>query len=119
MVAMKVAEWVDGKQYHPNNIGWLGGYFNTAEGHTWESYLDGIVPSYRPYVAALKEEVRAKGLRLCGNEHQGPNGTPKFSDGICLELSCRAWGDFMAAAWSDIEEANYMDYYYRRIDGAK
>ena len=110
---MRVEAWVDYGD-SSDQFGWLGGYFNTEEGHTWDSYLEQICSWYRPHVVALREEIRAKNLRLCGNEHHGPGGVPKFSDGTCLQLTFRAWGDLMAAAWSDIEEANYMDYYYKR-----
>lgn len=34
-------------------------------------------------------------------------GCPVFSDGTVSRMSFRAWGDFMAAVWSEEEDKDY------------
>jgi hypothetical protein len=50
---------------------------------------------------------------VTGAEHQHQGITPVFSDGRHFAMTFRAWGDFMAAVWSEEEDRNmsYMDFY--------
>ena len=43
------------------------------------------------------------------------SGVPVFSDGTCLRFSMRAWGQFMANIYSDVDGINY-DYMFFYMD---
>lgn len=110
-----VVEWGQYEVHEEQSLGWLGGWFNFKEsGHRWKDYLENFTPEVHPYIEAVRQCVLEKGLRLTGAEHQySSEGQPKFSDGKVLSLSYRAWGDLMAAIWSEAEDKdyNYMDFY--------
>lgn len=96
-------------------LGWMGGWFNFKEGgKRWADYLEHTHPHSHPYLEAVRREVVLKGMRLTGEQHQeSDQGVPVFSDGKALILSWRAWGDLMAAIWSEAEQKdyNYMNFY--------
>lgn len=123
---MRVVAWIDDEltPVEPgDSLGWLGGWFNfnpsvvdqaPYAGKRWVDYLASLDPRMHPYVEAVRVDVVAKNLRLTGDAHQhGPHGMPLFEDGKCLALSFRAWGDLMAAIWSEQENKDYtyMDFY--------
>lgn len=109
-----VVDWVS-YQDSPeseHDLGWMGGWFK--DGHRWKDYLNVYKEEVHPYLEALRQEVVSKNIRFGGDVHQhSDDGAPKFSDGSVLRLSYRAWGDLMAAIWSEAENKDYqyMDFY--------
>jgi hypothetical protein len=97
-------------------LGGPGGFFNgfaSGGGMRWKDYLDGG-EEWREYAEALRAEVLRLGLRKDGAWHQGDDeGVPVFDDGTVALFSFRAWGDFLAAVWSEHDglDYNYMDFY--------
>ncbi len=111
---MKVVDWVsDGET---NNcvvsVGGMGGFFR--DGMRWKDYIEDIDEAKRPYLEALRCSIVKLGLRFGGDYHQNADdGVPLFEDGTVGSFSFRAWGDLMAAVWSDHENQDYcyMDFY--------
>lgn len=95
--------------------GGSGGWFNFKEsGQRWRNYTDIWKSIAIPYIEAIRISVIKKNLRFTGAGHQSfNNGVPLFSDNTVGLFSFRAWGDIMAAIWS--EEGNkdysYLDFY--------
>lgn len=110
-----VVEWIseseiDGKEAA---IGGMGGFFKEGMRGN-KDYFDTFIPEVKPYYEALRKEIIAKGLRITGEQHQySEGGVPVFSDGKIGSFSYRAWGDLMAAVWSEEEnkDYHYMDFY--------
>lgn len=95
-----------------DDIGGLGGFFNN--GMRWTDYLKEMPDTYAPHFEALREAIVERGLREGGDWHQNhPEGVPIFSDGSVATFSYRAWGDLLAATWSEHDGAdyNYMSFY--------
>ena len=114
---MKVKEWIrysEAEQYEKSIGGW-GGWFNFEEtGMRWKDFIDDIVPEKRQYYEAIRESAVANGLRLKGSDHQySEHGVPLFDDDTVGLFTYRAWGDLMAAIWSEKEDKDYsyMDFY--------
>jgi len=65
------------------------------------------------YAEAFRKEILSIGLWVGGDWHQHQGGVPLFSDGTVGSWSYRAWGDIMAAIWSEYydKDYNYMDFY--------
>jgi len=82
--------------------------------HRWKDYIEHIRPQCIPYAEALREECVKHNIRMTGEQHQyDSRGTPVFSDGKIGSFSMRAWGDLMAAVWSEAKDKDYgyMDFY--------
>jgi hypothetical protein len=93
-------------------LGGMGGYF--SHGMRWDTYLGNISAAEVPYAEAVRREVIKNNIRMTGEAHQhGPAGVPLFNDGMVASFSYRAWGDLMAAIWSEHEnkDYSYMDFY--------
>lgn len=110
-----VVEWVDESDIPQDAevLSWMGGWFNFSEkGQRWQTYLDNFKPIAYPYLEAVRRDVVKNEYRFTGKNHQ-ESGTPKFSDGKYMSLTWRAWGDLMAAIWSEEENVdyNYMNFY--------
>lgn len=130
---MKVIDWIsndaaEGKPESP--LGGLGGWFgNNPAGktneerwgarHTWADYLERKPPEARQYAEAMRDAIVAGRVWECGDWHQADtlsdgHGVPLFEDGTVATFSFRAWGDLLAAVWS--EQLGrlfcYMDFYY-------
>lgn len=74
---------------------------------TFEQYLDQVWESEaegRKYAWALRNEIVAKKIRRGGFWHQEQEGVPVFIDGRYATYSMRAWGDLMAAIWSEVDQ---------------
>ena len=97
------------------SIGGMGGWFGFDEkGQRWKNYIDSISKEFIPYAEAIKESVIANNIRYSGDEHQNKyDGVPVFDDNTIGSFSFRAWGDIMAAIWSEVEnkDYSYMDFY--------
>lgn len=108
---MKVEKWIPyDKTVHAlpdNDIGGFGGWFE--EGHRWKDYIKMFNDSSCEYVEALRTDILERKIRNGGNWHQSTNakGVPVFSDGTVATYSMRAWGDLMAAIYSEIEDVDY------------
>lgn len=119
-MSLSVVRWASWEEAEklPLKCEWMGGWFGFRErGQRWKDYLTMFVDegsgTMAPYVEAVREKVLADGLRKCGGWHQ-EKGCPVFSDGTTMMLSMRAWGDLMAAIWSEKEnrDYHYMHFYY-------
>jgi hypothetical protein len=80
----------------------------------WKDYLEAWKPEAHPYAEALRAAILKLQLREGGDWHQNDaNGVPVFSDGTVATFSYRAWGDLLAAVWSEAEDKdyNYMRFY--------
>jgi hypothetical protein len=114
LLVVKWIKWTDATKKETSVEG-MGGWFNfNAGGHRWADYLETIVTNKHPYVEAVRRSVLYSGIRLTGDAHQhSPAGVPLFSDNTVCMLTFRAWGDLMAAIWSEQEnkDYNYMDFY--------
>ena len=115
---MKVEKWVDWDDAPTSDglqLEWMGGWFNfTEKGQRWQDYLDTFGPELWVYLEAVREDIIAHHRRFSGDAHQHQGeGVPVFTDGKCLCLSFRAWGDLMAAIWSEQDQTDYsyMKFY--------
>lgn len=97
-------------------VGGMGGFFRN--GMRWKDYINCINDDYSTYYEALREEIISKALKQGGDWHQeDAHGAPVFSDGVTGSFSYRAWGDLMAAVWSEYEKKDYhyMDFYMQSL----
>lgn len=91
-------------------IGGLGGFFK--DGNRWGDYIGAFIHSDQPevpasvYFEALREKIITDNIRNGGFWHQA-EGCPIFSDGKTATFSFRAWGDLMAAIWSEQDQKDY------------
>jgi len=92
-------------------LGWWGGFFE--EGMRWKDYLGAFDEKVHPYLEAARKSAVAHSIKATGEQHQYEGITPVFSDGSTFAMTFRAWGDFMAAVWSEEEDRDmsYMDFY--------
>lgn len=112
---MKVIKWIsDNESYGKDvSVGALGGFFELGM-RGQKDYFNDSTKESKPYVEAIRESVLEKGLKLTGEDHQSSiEGVPLFEDGTIGSFSWRAWGDLMAAIWSEEEDKDYsyMDFY--------
>lgn len=115
--APRVESWIsyfEADEYEKSIGGW-GGWFNGEEkGQRWKDFIEAVEPIKRPYYEAVREAAILHGLRFSGSIHQqSENGAPLFDDDTVGQFTMRAWGDLMAAIWSeeDDEDYSYMDFY--------
>ncbi len=94
-------------------IGGLGGFFE--DGMRWKDYLEIFTDEGKILVEHLRDKIIENNIRCTGYEHQNSayNSVPLFSNGKVATYSFRAWGDLMAAVWSenDNKDYNYMTFY--------
>ena len=92
-------------------IGWWGGF--VENGMRWKDYLEAFNEKVHPYLEAARKSAVENNIRATGEQHQYDGITPVFSDGSIFSMTFRAWGDFMAAVWSEEEDKDmsYMDFY--------
>lgn len=109
--ARKVVGWVswDEAQSRPKAVGGLGGWFE--DGQRWADYLDIWQEGAHPYLEAIREAVLEGEIKRGGFWHQA-EGCPVFDDGTAASFSMRAWGDLLAAIWSEAEgrDHNYCHF---------
>jgi len=111
---MKVKRWISLKQAeeYKESVGWVGGWF--SNGHRWKDYIEDYKEPISLYLEAIRQSVLENCLRLTGEQHQySINGIPLFEDDTVGIFTFRAWGDLMAAIWSEAENKNYsyIDFY--------
>lgn len=114
---MKVIDWVsrEDTQNLESSVGGLGGFFNwERKGMRWKDYLGQHDSKEHPHLEALRESIVEKDIRFGGDWHQNADqGVPLFEDNTVGSFSFRAWGDLLAAVWSEHEDQDYdyMDFY--------
>ena len=115
---MKIKQWIPydkSKDYKEAPCGGMGGWFNfTESGQRWADYLEIWEPASVPYIEAIRASILKDKRKITGEYHQyGPDGVPVFEDNTVATFSYRAWGDLMAAIWSEAEDTDYsyMDFY--------
>jgi len=104
---MKVIGWIshnDLEDGFEESFGSLGGFFKL--GMRWTDYLEVWPPEGGEYAEALRKEILKIKLQCEGPDHQNCR-IPVFSDGTYALFSFRAWGDLMAAVWSEYENTDY------------
>jgi hypothetical protein len=114
LVRRKVVDWINYDEIgeRAEAIGGMGGFF--SDGMRWKDYIEIWIDEVKPYAEAIRESVLQRGSLMTGDQHQySANGVPLFDDGKVGSFSCRAWGDLMAAIWSEAEnkDYNYMAFY--------
>lgn len=78
---------------------------------TWDEYLENADADVRPYFLIIKEWVLGLPTLPCGDELNIFHF--KFSDGMHIGFTWRAWGDFVQAVVGKHE--GYMKYYMRSM----
>jgi len=84
----------------------------------WAEYVRVMELERSEHVVALRAAILERQLREGGDWHQSAeDGVPFFSDGTAATYSFRAWGDLLAAIWSEAENKDYgyMDFYMSRL----
>lgn len=124
---MKVVGWTsyEKAEHMQESFGGMGGWFNADlksgnwnVGHRWRDYLERICGSdkvLRARAEALRTAIHERRLWEPGDWHQDAHdGVPIFDDMTVAAFSYRAWGDLLAAIWSEHfdRDYNYMDFYY-------
>lgn len=117
---MKVTSMISYEQAgnYTESFGGMGGFFGA--GMRWKDYLDAFEEEKWPYAEAVREYIIANAIKRGGDWHQNSDqGVPLFHDGTVATFSFRAWGDLMAAIWSEEENRNYsyMDFYMECLVG--
>ena len=90
-----------------------GGIFN--KGDRWINYINSVDGWKKPYLEAIREDVIRRKIRYGGKHYQqNQQTTPMFNNDKMAIFSMRAWGDLMAAIWSENEnkDYSYIDFYY-------
>lgn len=112
---IEVWRWTSGEACEKegrDDIGCMGGFFQ--DGMRWKDYLErGGLPD--EYAEAMRRAVIKDNIRKDGGWHQmNDKGIPLFTDGKCALMSLRAWGDLLAAIWSEHDgcDYDYLDFYY-------
>jgi len=96
------------------SCGGFGGWFNWGNNkdQRWQDYIKVYHDDQKPYLETIRKEIVKNKFRFGGDRHQ-ENMIPLFSDDTVGCFSYRAWGDLMAAIWSEEEnkDYSYMDFY--------
>lgn len=116
---MEIVKFISAEEAEENNmreIGGMGGFFGWDHPMRWKDYIETREPEDRPYYETFREYVIENNLKHGGDWHQY-EGIPVFDDGTIIYCTFRAWGDLLAAIWSDIDNKDYkyMDFYMERI----
>ena len=114
----RIVEWISFDQSDARRAAGapdLGGWGGTmTERMRWPDYTADVDPGWRAHFEVLRQAILARGLRRGGDWHQrAPDSVPVFDDGALATVSYRAWGDLMAAVWSEHDRRGYgyMDFY--------
>lgn len=134
---LKVVDWItyqEAQQKAENGLGGMGGWFGVDRshdkdetltdeqkqekrwnaGHRWKDYLGAFKEEVHPALEELRRSILENNIRCTGSEHQyGHSAVPLWSNDKVDSYSMRAWGDLMAAVYSEKEDKNYsyMDFY--------
>ena len=112
---MKVKKWIsydEANGYNEAPCGGIGGFFQDSM--RFNDYITTFKKKAYPYILAIQDSIVKNKIKLTGAEHQTcDNAVPLFDDNTVATYSYRAWGDLMAAIWSEEEDKDYMymDFY--------
>lgn len=98
------------------SIGGFGGFF--GKGMRWADYIGRLHKESIVYAECIRAYVIENNIKKGGDWHQSDeHGVPIFDDGTSGVFSYRAWGDIMAAIWSEKEcrDYSYMDFYMTQL----
>ena len=116
MKKLTIVKWItenEASDKEQNGIGGMGGFFK--EGMRWKDYLDNYIKKAHPLLEELKRSIIKNNIKWTGEEKQenNYNTVPLWSNGKVDTYSWRAWGDLMAAVWSEEENKDYcyMNFY--------
>ena len=112
MSDIKFVTYSESANYPESGFGGMGGFFDN--GMRWKDYLKIWKEEYHSDLENLRTAIVENKIRFTGEQHQnGTQSCPVFTDGTCATYSYRAWGDLMAAVWSehDDEDYSYMSFY--------
>lgn len=111
----RVVEWIAydaaDRRGAPDIGGWGGVMTKQMR---WADFIADIDAKWCGHYEAMRQAILVRGLCRGGDWHQAaPDGVPLFDDGAIATFSFRAWGDLMAAVWSDADGRGYgyMDFY--------
>lgn len=137
LTVVKWIPWDESDEYPDNTLGGWGGWFGATPHHLtpekeaeladdedysfktddlqhrWTDYVSQCLTSNNiAHAVALRKAILDGNVWEGGDWHQF-HGVPIFSDGTAARFSYRAWGDFLAAVWSDNQDDNYcyVDFY--------
>lgn len=103
-----------------DDLGGLGGFFN--DGMRWKDYIGRYRKQWHPHLETLRKSIIDNDIWHEGGWHQGQQSdsdlsVPLWSDGKYGTYSFRAWGDLMAAVWSEHynQDYSYMSFYYMDV----
>ena len=124
---MRVIDWIssDVAEELTESFGGMGGWFGSGRNengahiwnapHRWVDYLEKWKSEVHPYAEALRRSIVEHRIWESGDWHQNADvGVPLFEDGTVAQFSFRAWGDLLAAVWTEQlgRQYCYMDFYY-------
>lgn len=95
-----------------SGFGGMGGFFDN--GMRWKDYLDAWEEKGQEYAEACREYIIENEIKYTGMENQDSGKDCfLFDDNTFASFSFRAWGDLLAAIWSEAENTdhNYMHFY--------
>jgi hypothetical protein len=102
---MKIVNWLnDVEALKFKNI-YLSGK-NFQYGQRWKEYITQFVPDCQKRLEILRQYIIENNIRKLTKEFKDTN--PLFDDNVCVRCSFRAWGDLLAATWSEEENKDYM-----------
>ncbi|MHB8276395.1 MAG: hypothetical protein ACYDIA_01910 [Candidatus Humimicrobiaceae bacterium] len=111
-----IIRWItnnEARSKEENGFGGLGGFFE--KGMRWKDYKEQWIPGIHPMLETLRKSIVKNDIRWTGEEMQenGYDTVPLWSNGKVDTYSWRAWGDLMAAVWSEKEnkDYSYIDFY--------
>lgn len=113
---IKIEKWItpeEVKGKEDNGLGGLGGFFHA--GMRWKDYKNRFQKKVYSMLEELRKSIIKNNIRCTGQQMQedGLSVVPLWSNGKVDTYTWRAWGDLMAAVWSekDKKDYSYMDFY--------
>src|SRR5882672_12317810 len=89
-----------------------GGFFE--RGMRWKDYIDDYLEEDREMFESLRQEIVKNHIKITGEvmQYRGCY-IAEFNNGTLISFTWRAWGDLMAAVWSEHEnkDYSYMSFY--------
>ena len=110
---IKFITFEEALKYEENGLGGFGGIF--ARGMRWKDYKEIFNEQGRVDVETLRKAIIENDIKCTGEQHQRSDykSVPLWSNGKVDTYTYRAWGDLMAAVWSEEEDKDYsyFDFY--------
>jgi hypothetical protein len=116
MKKLKIVKWITNEEAQDkgeNGLGGMGGFFEN--GMRWKDYKEQYVDEVYPMLETLRKSIIKNRIYWTGKamQNNGYKTVPLWSNGKVDTYSWRAWGDLMAAVWSeeDNTDYDYMSFY--------